>query len=323
MLVHVCLHTGYYTVPLMGEKMFLLTNIRNFAMTCVPLFIIATGYLMSEKKWSKSYYWGAVRTVLTLIITEIICCLYDSIVFVDKPFWKQIIKMGTSHYSWYIDMYVGLFLIIPFLNLVYHGLGDKKEKLRLVLSFVAITMLIPSIFSILKLEQGWWKCAYPLGYYFIGCYLKEYGLNFKGIYCTLVAFVSTIICSVVHFVVCYNHTMMASLSIANHNSIFVAIISTAIFCLLLKTNNTIKSKKILSKVVSKISGLTLGAYLVSYVVNDIVCDIAYSNYDVNANRLLALPVIVTVEIIGSLCLSFFINIIIDVIMHFVNKLKKA
>lgn len=321
--VHFFLHTDYYNTPLIGVKMFLLTNIRNLAMTCVPLFVIVTGYLMSDKKWSKSYYLGAVRTVLTLAAAEIICCLYDSIVFVDKPFWKQIIKMGTSHYSWYIDMYIGLFLIIPFLNLAYKSLDSQKEKLRLVISFAAITIIIPSLFSIFKLEQGWWSFAYPLGYYYIGCYLKEYGIKIKGLYCILTATVSVIVCSAVHFAVCYNHTMLQSLCITNHNSIFVAVMSVAVFCLILKTDNKLKNDRFLNNAVSRLSGLTLGAYLISYMVDDIVYNIAYYYYDVDGHKLTALPIIVITVIVGSLCLSYFVNLFVDGIMYPVNKLKKT
>lgn len=321
--VHFFLHTDYYNTPLIGVKMFFLTNIRNLAMTCVPLFIIATGYLMSEKKWSKRYYWGAVRTVVTLVITEIICCLYDSRVFADKPFWKQIFQMGTSHYSWYIDMYVGLFLIIPFLNLAYKNLDSQKEKQRLVISFAAITMLIPSVFSLFKLEQGWWDIAYPLGYYYIGCYLKEYGIKIKGVYCALTAIASAVIMSSAHFAVCYNHTMLQSLCITNYNSVFVAVMSVAIFSLILKTNDALKNKSFLNKAVSRLSGLTLGAYLISYVIDDIVYDIAYYYYDVDGHKLTAFPIIVITVIFCSLCLSYFINLFVDGIMYFVNKFKKA
>lgn len=321
--VHFFLYTDYYNTPLIGAKMFLLTNIRNLAMTCVPLFIIATGYLMSEKKLSKSYYWGSVRTVVTLAVAEIICCLYDGSVFADKPFWKQIFQMGTSHYSWYIDMYVGLFLIIPFLNSAYKSLDSQKEKLRLVISFAAIAIIIPSLFSIFKLEQGWWSFAYPLGYYYIGCYLREYGIKLKGIYCALMALVSIVICSAVHFAVCYNHTMLQLLCVAKHNSIFVAVAAAAIFSLILKTNYVLKNKSFFNKAISRLSGLTLGAYLISYMVDDIVYDIAYYYYDVDGHKIVALPIIVIAVIVGSLCLSYFINLFVDGIMYFVNKLKKS
>lgn len=317
--------TKYYNTPLKGAELFLLTCIRNTAMCCVPLFIVATGYLMSEKKWSKNYYWGTVRTLVTLVIAEIVCSAYDSIVFYEKPFWSQILQMGVSHYSWYIDMYVGLFLVIPFLNLAYHSLNSQKEKRNLVLSFVAITILIPSVFSIFKLGQGWWNVAYPLGYYYIGCYLKEYNINIKGVYCALTALASVIVLSAIHFMVFNNHVMVRALCITSYNSIFVCITSTALFALILKSQNCLNDKKILNTVVLRISRLTLGAYLISYMVDDIVYDIAYHYYDVDGHKLLALPVIVITVIAASLCLSYFINIFVDLIMILINKTahKKA
>ena len=52
-----------------------------------------------------------------------------------------------ANYSWYIEMYIGLFLIAPFLNLAYNKLNSQKQKRILVITFVAISIL-PTLFNI-------------------------------------------------------------------------------------------------------------------------------------------------------------------------------
>ncbi len=40
----------YYNQAIVGERMYLMTFIRVMFMTCVPLFMLLTGYLSSEKE---------------------------------------------------------------------------------------------------------------------------------------------------------------------------------------------------------------------------------------------------------------------------------
>lgn len=93
-------------------------------------------------------------------------------------------------------MYIGLFLLAPFLNLAYGKLKNKKQKQVLLVTAVFLT-IIPSLFNIFnfgsldwwtnptssdefqKLVPSWWQGFYPVAYYFVGCYIREYGLKMK------------------------------------------------------------------------------------------------------------------------------------------------
>ena len=56
LLVHVLLNTEFVKTPMIGIKSFLFLGIRNLTLTCVPLFIILTGYCKSDKKVEKKHY---------------------------------------------------------------------------------------------------------------------------------------------------------------------------------------------------------------------------------------------------------------------------
>lgn len=48
--IHFLFKIKYYNQAIVGERMYLMTFIRVMFMTCVPLFMLLTGYLSSEKK---------------------------------------------------------------------------------------------------------------------------------------------------------------------------------------------------------------------------------------------------------------------------------
>ena len=86
-----------------------------------------------------------------------------------------IFNFTADEYAWYIEMYIGLFLLIPFLNIMYEGLKTKKNKQYLILTLLIMVSISPIINFItvrnVKLEiiPNWWNSIYPLVYYFIGC----------------------------------------------------------------------------------------------------------------------------------------------------------
>lgn len=47
--VHFFLNSEYYTYPIVGERMYIMTFICTAARVCVPLFLLLTGYLMRQK----------------------------------------------------------------------------------------------------------------------------------------------------------------------------------------------------------------------------------------------------------------------------------
>ena len=198
--VHYFLHSGFYNTPVMGTRMFIMITFRQFFMICVPLFMILTGYLMSKKVLNKKYYCGIKKTLSIYVLASIVCIIFKNLYLKENYGIKEtifgILDFSGASYSWYIEMYIGLFLLIPFINLMYNGLKNEKQKLILLLTCLVLTS-IPQVINIFnfsdsswwinpavsgeyqKLMPNWWGGLYPLTYYFIGAYLKEYGLFLK------------------------------------------------------------------------------------------------------------------------------------------------
>lgn len=177
--VHFFKNTGYYKLPLVGGQMFFIEYMRTTFMVCVPLFLLLTGYLMNKKELNLKYYKGILHTLGIYFVTSIFCIVYQCYVLGDLLSLKYIItgilSFTANPYSWYIQMYIGLFLLIPFLNTIYNGLKSKKEKQILILTFFTLVTL-STLLGTVKINciSSWWSGIYPLMYYFIGCYLREF-----------------------------------------------------------------------------------------------------------------------------------------------------
>lgn len=62
--VHFFLNSGFYGIICEGEKMFVMCVLRTSFITCVPLFLMLTGYLMCKKELSLKYFKGIKKHIL-------------------------------------------------------------------------------------------------------------------------------------------------------------------------------------------------------------------------------------------------------------------
>ena len=196
--VHFLLNSKFYTVPVQGPGMYFMCLMRSLFMVCVPLFMILTGYLMSRKTLSFHYYKGIRKTLEIYLLASVACLLFKKFALGQAVTLKSavlgILDFDAANYAWYIEMYIGLFLVIPFLNGAYHSLRGKRQKQILVLTMMALTMAPRLLNNFDLATEGWWADPassssytplvpgfftgmYPITYYMIGAYLKEYGWN--------------------------------------------------------------------------------------------------------------------------------------------------
>ena len=195
--VHFFLYNGFYDIPCDGWKMYLACCLRCSFMVCIPLFLLLTGYLMSGKTLTKKYFTGIDKTLGVYVLASIVCLLMKKYFFeMSYVSVFDIFNFTAATYGWYVEMYIGLFLMIPFLNLIYRGLNGKKQKLLLIGIFTALTLL-PSVINIYDLRTPgafadpsisqmyyhliprFWVTLYPVTYYFIGAFLREYPVRMK------------------------------------------------------------------------------------------------------------------------------------------------
>lgn len=198
--VHFFLNTGFYWETVRGPLMQFLVAVRSGLMISVPLFLMLSGYLLCRKTVSPGYYLRIVRILFVYLCASLLYSLYRMYVLKDgltpsEAIWG-VLSFSTLSYGWYIEMYLGLFLLIPFLNVLYNGLAGKKQKQLLVLTFLVLTAG-PSVLNIFRFDSAlwwlqpsmnteyrqltvdWWVILYPITYYYLGCYLREFPIRQK------------------------------------------------------------------------------------------------------------------------------------------------
>ena len=318
-LLHSLIISDFYTKEIGGPVYYLALILKITLYTCVPLFLISTGYLMSKVKLTINYFKKIIKVLIIYFIITIIAILVIKLYINPASSLKELIigifSFKTHGYSWYIEMYIGLFLLIPFINLIYNNLKDKQEKIILLIIMLLLTG-IPTAVNMINIEgiqlillPDWWINLFPLTYYFIGCYIEEYNINInKKI---LLSILSLLIMFVAAYY--YHYTKFTGFGnniVFSNSSLSVIVISTIVFLILY--DYKFNSNKI-NIVLAKISNVTLSIYLFSYIFDIIVqhlnIPILYAHkYSIFITMFTVSPLIYIFSTICALILNFILGL---------------
>lgn len=327
--IHFFYHTGYYNTTADNVPMYFATVLRTLFSVCVPLFMILSGFLLCNKTLKKGYYSGIRKTIIVYILVAIACIIYKSCngsyTLTTLTFFTGIFDFSGANYSWYIEMYIGLFLIVPFLNIIYKNLDSRKQKNILLITLIAITIL-PSLFNAFKFDSyewwanpatdtdtqklmpSWWVGIYPITYYFTGCYIREYGTKIKNVFLIIALVIAIFGFGTFNFYRCYGSTFTTA-NYVYWNGIEPYVMSVLIFLIISKLkleNINVKTKFVLWK----ISDLVLGTYLLSFIF-----DAIYYYEFLNKNttdfyaRFPFMPLMILCVFVSALISSGIINLI--------------
>lgn len=270
--VHFFWNTDFYQQIIVKDDstIVLAVAMRTFFMVCVPLFIMLTGYLMNRKELKLSYYKGILHVVGIYVIISIFCLIYKNTkggqAITPLVGLQRILDFSADEYSWYIEMYFGLFLIIPFLNLIYNNLNTKQGKKILIFTFFVLATL-PSICNVYgtKIVPAWWSGVWPLLYYFIGCYLKEYPLKLSWFWHLVLLAVAVFASTQFNIYRSLNNVFEGHLY--NDWYGWQNVLSTTFLFSLLSRMKLEKLPVIVKGILYGISRLSLGIYLASWIVD--------------------------------------------------------
>lgn len=277
--VHFFLHSGYYAVPITEEASILPFFVRWATFSCVPLFMITTGYLMKNKTLSRDYYKGIIRVIVLYVVISLLCVGFNSLVLHEKyTAWQilgGILTFTGARYGWYVEYYITIFLLIPFINAGYHALKTRSRKQALLVTVFLLTVVSQSLYigtdaaTQIKLLPGFFLRCYPLAYYLAGVYLRDYpprgDFRHKAFY-------------VIGWLGCLMWLALTSFdqtrNNAENNFVFrswhyddygawpVAAMSILLFMLMFDI--TVKHR-MLNGVLQRLSNATFAAYLISYI----------------------------------------------------------
>lgn len=287
----------------------------------VPMFLILSGYLCSHKTLSKSYYIGLIRVLYSYVIISVITwtALSDSHKISELFF--GIINYRTIHYAWYIEMYIGLFLLIPFINIVLHNCFENKQKSIALMATMIFLFSLPATFSRRQFHflPSYWQICFPILCYSIGAYIKQFQpvIHYKAsaiVFALLLMFVSPTMELIYNNLTGGGNTFPGLFG--PNYSIVGLFVNYVVFALLYKKE---KFGKLSSIIITKLAIYSLNIYLFSYLFDQLIYPYFISRfYTCQEQFILFLIPIVVLVIVCSL----FSSVIVDKTFDIFKKIVK-
>lgn len=336
--IHFFLNTGFYETAVNCNRMYVAVALRTISMLCIPLFLILTGYLKLEKEYNKKYYSSLIKIIIIYILSMIVNYTFFHYWENKNLFFRSMINdiLSFRDSAWYIDMYIGLFLLSPFLNKLFLNLSTKEQKILIISLFAIVTLPTllniwnfnhglqwfkhPSMdFNSTKLVPDWWGKLYPLLYYFIGCYLKRNTIKLKT-KSILILLIASICISIIFNIYWSYNSIFGFYSFTDWGG-WQNVISATLLVMLLTRLKLDFIKEPIAKIITKISTYSLSAYLVSPIFERIVYKILNSNVDSFVLRLnywfVSVIIIASLSIIASIIINYIYKLLSKFDMKFV------
>lgn len=240
----------------------------------VNSYVLLSGYFQVKNKFKMS---KLLRNIDMVWFYRVAIMIFLIVINVWHPthieIFRNIFPIDMGFY-WFMDVYILLYCISPFLN-KYIEKSNQKELKKIIIVLFILFSVIPYITG-LKAFYNDGYCLYNfILLYFIGAYLRKYPIQESYIFKNITKNLFQIICVFIFFVCALCNFLLARFAnsitsfsnilneIGNNLNIFsllysnpIVIIQTvAYFCFF----ETLNFK---NKFINKVSSLTLGVYLI-------------------------------------------------------------
>lgn len=233
-MIHYIGYSGILEAEAFGSvNHLLLTALHSLSKAGVNLFVLITGYFMASKTVTIQ---KVVRLLVDVGFASVILLVFGAI-FSTAPLSASNLVRGifpfTTFSYWYVNTYVLLLLIAPFLNKIIRDLGEKRHKGLLIFWGILICILLvmnPFVNATVYIGHSngivWFAFLYMTG-----AYLKQYALRLPKYGYAVVGGCSLCALVVIELISDKLH-LPAQMQLLENNSIFVFLLSLSIFVLL-------------------------------------------------------------------------------------------
>ncbi|MCR5356264.1 MAG: acyltransferase family protein [Lachnospiraceae bacterium] len=332
--VHYFFNCGYYSTPMSGRVMFIMTLERWLFLCCVPLYMMLTGFFKCNKELNKAHFKSFIPVGIAYIILSVIKIFtgnhYYGKVYGIK---ESLQSLGTYTMAWYVGFYFSLMLIAPFLNRLWHALSKKEKHLLLIFLTVVATMYplvsLPSTSEVTVIScigslftffaPNYWQMLYPLLYYFLGCYFKEYKPKLNKLLLIAVIIITVSANSLIsyHYAMGGNFVwgILGTVD-CGYNCITVVLCSASIFLLFYDID---LKGRVPKKIFYLISSVSLEIYLISAIFDIIIFDYAKQKFFDMKDFIWLFFIITPINFIGSVVCSLIYKKMYDTVSGLLAK----
>lgn len=172
---HSFLYNGYYYQPQTGLTMVLAGSVRWLSTACIGLFLMLSGYLQSAKTDIKACWRGLLPVLLGYALAAAVSIPVRHFCFGEvlspEQWLQRFVEFGGVYYGWYVEMYVGLALLMPFVNRAFSRFDDQT-----MLGFSGALLVLTALpgATPLQIAPDHWRSIYPLTYYALGALVRRY-----------------------------------------------------------------------------------------------------------------------------------------------------
>jgi len=300
----------------------------------VDLFVLLTGYFQSKSNFKMSKMLKIIAQCLFYTIVIMLVLSLTGVITLSKVEIVKNIFVNFIGEYWFINIYLLLYAISPFLNIIIDNMDQSKYKKLLVCCFV--------IFSLIPYNSGNKFFFYNSGFsltnfvflYFVGAYLRKYPVKESYLFKKMTNNSYILILIFIYFLMAVSNFCLSTTAsyLVGVNNVFheifsnfiteklnyenplVIIQAVSIFLIFEKIN-------IKSKFINKISALSLGVYILHE--NMYIRTRIYKLFKIDNGNIYSLRFILYMFLISLVI--FIIGIIIDylrkVIFDFISKRK--
>ena len=169
--VHQFLYNRFYYESQTGIWMWSADVFRWLFFCCNGIFMMLSGYLRCQK----TDFHNGYRGLVPVLIGYALCC---AIIFPVQAalgekltVFEWITRFVTfGNYAWYVEMYIGLVLLSPVINL-----GLKRMDEKTLGRFANVMIFVTSAHSLTALDliPNYWSSLYPVTYYILGAVIRR------------------------------------------------------------------------------------------------------------------------------------------------------
>lgn len=278
--------------------------VDSFVRWCVPVFIILTGYLLSDpNKQIPTYDFYKKRVSRILIPITVWIIFYSMVTYLLSGSKGSVLSLienfatGKPYYHmWYFYLLVGLYLVAPFVNRLILNLSDKELILIIILSSL-LSSIDMTWDHFLNRTNSWpmtWFLSF-LPFYFVGNLLHRTGVAEKMYVLNLPVFLCSFTIVFVGFFVLAKSIGQSEATIMySYLSIPVGLMAITVFLALRSGKLSFFSPL----VITHYAKLSFGIYLIHPFFLTLSDYFGFSNFSDNAVIYIFVTTVITYVVSG-------------------------
>lgn len=229
---------------------YLVRVLESLSIIAVNCFVLITGYFTYKSDRIK------VKKVLDLLF---ILFFYNILIYVvslvlklqkfDNKSFETFLKTLYEGGCWFIIIYIALYVMTPFLNIIIKNISQKQFKFLIVFMLLAFS-IYPTFLSNTTVKDNGYGIVNFVMLYFMGAYISKFKKNDKN---AILYFLMYLVMQSITFIVSIKKfTIIGAFA---YNSIFNVVGSVALFLMFSKLDFK-------SKLINSVSKHTFAIYII-------------------------------------------------------------